>query len=63
MNQIFNLENAPNKIYSSTRSSHKDDEGSIIPISRIDDYQTSISNFSTRNESGQLQYKKDKKKV
>ena len=63
MRNSFHLESEPKYSYSKSRSSHKDDEGSIIPISRIDDYQTSISNFSTRNESGQLQYKKDKKKV
>ena len=63
MKQIFNLEKAPNNFYSRTRSSHKDDEGNIIPFSRIDDYQTSISNFSTRIESSKIKSKKEKGKV
>ena len=63
MKQIFNLENVPNKINFRTRNSHKDDEGNIIPFSRIDDYQTSISNFSTRIESSKLKDKKEKSRV
>ena len=49
--------------YSNIRSIHKDDGGNIIPFSRIDDYQTSMSNFSTRIESSQLKRKTDKKHV
>ena len=56
------MEDSPKNNFS-LRSSFKDDEGSIIPISKIDDYQTSISNFSTRNETGPLKIKKNKKKV
>ena len=63
MKQIFNLEDVQNKIYSRTRNSLKDDEGNIIPFSRIDDYQTSISNFSTRVESSKIKTKKEKERV
>ena len=63
MKQIFNLENIPNNIYSRVRSSHKDDEGNTIPFSRIDDYQSSISNFSTRIESSKIKSKKEKNRV
>ena len=63
MKQIFNLESTPKEIYSRTRSSHKDDEGSIIPFSRIDDYQASISKFSTRIESSKIKFKKEKGRV
>ena len=49
--------------YSRIRIIQKDDEGNIIPISKINDYQTSMSNFSTRNESNQIKIKDNKKHV
>ena len=49
--------------YTRPRSSPRDEEGCIIPCSRIDDYQTSISNFSKRNESDKKKIKKGKKNV
>ena len=63
MKHSFDSEKAPKNYYSRKRSSHKDDEGNIIPYSRIDDYQSSMSNFSTRNESGQIREKKEKRRV
>ena len=63
MKHVNNSEKTPKKFYSRSRSSHKDDEGNIIPYSRIDDYQSSMSNFSTRVESGQIRDKKEKRRV
>ena len=62
MKQIFieDIEVTPKKNYSRTIS----EKGYLTPISRIDDYQTSISNFSTRNESNKkLFISKEKKHV
>ena len=61
MKHEFHSEKTLKKYYSRTRSSHKDDEGNIIPFSRIDDYQSSITNFSTRVESGQIREKIEKR--
>lgn len=66
MKQMFDIEINSDRgriYYSRPRNSSKDEEGSIIPRSKIDDYQTSISNFSTRNESDKNINKKAKKQV
>ena len=66
MKQMFDFEINSDRgrmNYSRPRISPKDEEGSIIPRSKIDDYQTSISNFSTRNESDKNVIKKAKKHV
>ena len=59
----MDMEENSNFRRSSSRSLYKDEEGSIIPISKIDDYQRSMSNFSTRKESDKKPNKKGKKKV
>ena len=62
MQQIFNIEVENSPIFH-TRSYYKDEGGCPIPFSRIDDYQKSMSKFSTRNESGETIKTKEKKKV
>ena len=63
MKHGFDSDKTPNKSYLRKRSSHKDVAGNIVPCSRIDDYQTSMSNFSTRVESGQIKDKNEKRRI
>ena len=63
MKHGFDSDKTPNKSYLRKRSSHKDIAGNIVPCSRIDDYQTSMSNFSTRVESGQIKDKNEKRRI
>ena len=63
MQQIFNIEEVESNPKFYTRSYYKDEGGCPIPFSRIDDYQKSMSKFSTRNESGEIIKSKEKKKV
>ena len=66
MKQMFDIDlntySRPSN-YTRPRNTSKDEEGCIIPRSKIDDYQTSISSFSTRNESDKNVIKKMKKQV
>ena len=53
----------PRPSHYSSKTLFKDEEGSVIPLSKIDDYQRSMSNFYTRNESDKKTTEKKKKKV
>ena len=62
MQQIFNLEIEED--YSRQfKSKTRPEKAFKIPISKIEDFQTSISNFSTRNETERRVENKEKKRV
>ena len=62
MKDIFDFGNKSTFNYISPKKFNKDEEKYKIPSSKIDDFQTSISNISTRTDSNKrINYKKKKK--
>ena len=62
MKDIFDFGNKSTFNYTNPKKINKDEEKYKIPFSKIDDFQTSISNISTRTESNKhINYKKKKK--
>ena len=60
--RYFDCGNKSTFNYTTPKKNNKDEENYKIPTSRIDDFQTSISNISTRTDSNKrINYKKKKK--